>query len=217
MRNKFDSQLEELNRSLILMGAMCESAIAGAIKAMQNNDRELAESIIESDDDIDRMEKDIERLCLKLLLQQQPVAKDLRLISAALKMITDIERIGDQSADIAEIITFTDLSATPVTPLLIKMAEAAITMVNESIDAYVRSDLELAKKVQCDDDAVDRLFSSVKNDIIEMIGRDTSYGEQAVDIIMISKYLERIADHATNIAEWVEFSITGMHKQNKCC
>lgn len=211
MRNKFEMQLEELNNSLIMMGAMCESAIAGALKALQTGDRQLAKTVMSSDGDIDRKEKEIESLCFRLLLQQQPVAGDLRLISAALKMITDIERIADQAADIAEIITFADLSENISNGHMAQMAQAAITMVNESVDAYVKGDLTLARKVISDDDTVDGLFSAIKNDIIKQIAADDSSGEQAVDVLMIAKYLERIGDHATNIAEWVEFSITGTH------
>lgn len=213
MRNKFDSQLELLNNSLISMGALCESAIAGAVKALMNRDLALAESIIELEAEIDRKEKDIEGLCLKLLLQQQPVAKDLRLVSAALKMITDMERIGDQAADIAEIVTYVDLSDSINRVHISDMAQAVIKMVVESIDAFVRSDLELAQSVIKYDDVVDDLFSAIKKDVISLIASGNRNGEQFVDLIMIAKYLERIGDHAAIIAEWVVFSITGVHKE----
>lgn len=215
MRNKFDTQLENLNNSLISMGALCESAIASAVKALMNNDLSLAEKAIAAEKEIDQKEKDIESLCLKLLLQQQPVAKDLRLISAALKMITDMERIGDQAADIAEIVTFTDLSNSINRVHINDMAKATIKMVVDSIEAFVKRDLSLAKSVIEYDDIVDDLFAAIRTDIISLISKDSDYSEQFVDIIMIAKYLERIGDHATNIAEWVVFSITGEHKEAK--
>ncbi len=211
IRSKFDSELEKLNNDLILMGAMCEEAISGAIKALETDDKALAAKLVSDDDKIDMKEREIENECLKLMLQQQPVAKDLRLISAALKMITDMERIGDQAADIAEIIGFSDLSAHVSRPRLIDMARATAKMVTESIDAFVRRDLELARKVRDDDDIVDALFRDVRGEVTASITNKTGSGEEAVDVIMIAKYLERIGDHATNIAEWVEFAITGNH------
>ncbi|HZJ77980.1 MAG TPA: phosphate signaling complex protein PhoU [Clostridia bacterium] len=214
MRNKFEAQLEILNNDLIAMGALCENAIACAIKALNNNDKGLAEKVIEADKRIDTSEKDIESLCLKLILQQQPVARDLRLISAALKMITDMERIGDQAADIAEIVTFVDLSESKNYVHIAEMAQAAIKMVTDSIDAFVKRNLELAMSVIDYDDVVDNLFMEIKNDLIELISTDKSNGEQALDILMIAKYLERIGDHAENIAEWVVFSITGKHAKH---
>lgn len=213
MRNKFDIQLEELNDDLIVMGALCENAIACAVKALKNNDIELAKEAIKVEKEIDQKEKDIESLCLKLLLQQQPVAKDLRLISSALKMITDMERIGDQAADIAEIFTYIDLAESKNNIHISDMAEATIKMVTDSIDAFVKRDLDLANAVIKYDDIVDELFTKIKNDLIQLIACDTKYGEQALDILMIAKYLERIGDHAVNIAEWVVFSITGTHEE----
>lgn len=211
MRNKFDTQLEILNNDLIAMGALCENAIACAVKALENNDRELAEDAMKAEREIDQKERDIEGLCLKLLLQQQPVAKDLRLISSALKMITDMERIGDQASDIAEIVAYVNLSESKNHVHVSDMARATIKMVNDSIDAFVKRDPELANSVIGYDDIVDELFLKIKSDLIDLIARDTSYGEQALDILMIAKYLERIGDHAVNIAEWVVFSITGTH------
>jgi len=212
MRNKFDEQLSQLNDMLVEMGAMIEKAIKHATEAIFNHDKKKAKKAIAADRDIDNMEKEIETLCLRLLLRQQPVARDLRLISAALKMITDMERIGDQAADISEIAKFLignkyiiDLENIPL------MAEATSKMVTESIDAFVKRDLELAQKVIDDDDVVDDLFDKVKRDVIELIQKDHANGEQAIDFIMIAKYFERIGDHATNIAEWVVFSITGRH------
>ncbi|MEG2428821.1 MAG: phosphate signaling complex protein PhoU, partial [Oscillospiraceae bacterium] len=172
-----------------------------------------AKQAIAEDKEIDQKEKDIEGLCLKLLLQQQPVAKDLRLISAALKMITDMERIGDQAADIAEIVTFTDLRESQNSVHIADMSYATMKMVTDSIDAFVQRDLNLAKEVIEYDDVVDNLFCSIKSDIIDLILKDPQKSEEAVDIIMIAKYFERIGDHATNIAEWVAFSITGNHKE----
>ena len=212
MRNKFDEQLSRLHDMLIEMGAMIERAITIAIKALVEQNEELANKAISYDDEIDQMEKEIEALCLRLLLQQQPVAKDLRLISAALKMITDMERIGDHAADISEI-TLMLIDKTYIKKLehIPMMADATVKMVTESIDAYVKMDLVLANQVIEYDDVVDDLFDKVKFDLIEVIQQDKANGPQAIDLIMIAKYFERIGDHATNIAEWVVFSITGKH------
>jgi phosphate transport system protein len=211
MRNKFEEQLELLYVELIEMGSMCEQTISNAIKALINKDIELAKQVMEKDSEIDNKEREIESLCLKMLLQQQPVARDLRQISSALKMITDMERIGDQAGDIAEIVTVADISAENFMDIA-KMGEATMKMVTESIDAYVRRDLQLAKKVIDDDDIVDDYFDQIKTELIELISENVNNGEYAIDLLMIAKYFERIGDHATNIAEWVEFSITGEHK-----
>ncbi|HOD93455.1 MAG TPA: phosphate signaling complex protein PhoU [Clostridia bacterium] len=213
MRSKFDMQLETLNNSLIGMGVLCEKAIESAIKALLENDLVLAKKVMESVKDINQTEKDIEAMCLKLILQQQPVARDLRQISSILKMITDMDRIGVQAGDIAEIVTFADLSESKDRVHIADMAKATIKMVSESIDAFVKKDVELANQVIAYDDVVDDLFTKVKNGIVNLISKDKKHGEQAVDIIMIAKYLERIGDHATNIAEWVVFSITGVHME----
>ena len=215
MREKFDQQLGKLNRMLIEMGAMIETAISNAIRALKTRDVELANAVIAGDNDIDEMEKSIERLSLKLLLQQQPVAGDLRLISAALKVITDMERIGDQAADIAEITTM--LAGLTVIKLdhVSQMAEATSRMVTQSVDAFVKKDLALARDVKAMDDNVDELFRLVKTDIIRLIQSDRSESEQAVDLLMIAKYFERIGDHAENIAEWVEYAIVGVHDSHK--
>ena len=214
MRSNFDRQLSELNRSLIEMGAMCEEIIALATKALAEGDMELAKRVDTLGADIDRMERTIESMCLRLLLQQQPVARDLRQISAALKMITDMERIGDQAEDIAEIISFIDGHTSENDTLMREMAKAVIQMVTESVDAYVKHDIALAEKVIADDDIVDDYFDSVKKKLIGSIARNPGDGEYALDILMIAKYFERIGDHATNIAEWVIFSITGVHKED---
>ena len=213
MRSRFDQQLALLNRELIEMGALCEEVIAAAAKALMEGDTALAARVISRAGEIDRKEREIESLCLKLLLQQQPVARDLRQISAALKMITDMERIGDQAADISELVIY--LSKGPYCKELIhlpQMAQTAIRMVSGSIDAYVKKDLALARDVMATDDVIDGLFVVVKDELIEKIRQDASAGSQALDLLMIAKYFERIGDHAQNIAEWVEYSITGQHK-----
>lgn len=212
MRNKFDEQLELLKTHMIQMGALCETAIASATKALIDGDLELARKAISADIEIDQKEREIESLCLKLLLQQQPVAKDLRQISSALKMITDMERIGDQAADISEITLLANVKPSADTSNIADMARATIKMVTDSIDAYVRQDLNLAKDVIDYDDVVDALFDEVKKELIRLISSDAANGEYAIDLMMIAKYLERIGDHATNIAEWVEFSIAGSHR-----
>ncbi|HIX99345.1 phosphate signaling complex protein PhoU [Eubacterium sp. ER2] len=211
MRNKFDMQLELLNEQLTRMGELCELAINRVTKALVEGNLEQAKKVMAADEEIDQMEKDIERLCLKLLLQQQPVAKDLRQISAALKMITDMERIGDQTADIAEIIISAGMSEAGDVKKIEEMSAGVARMVNDSVTAYVERDLELARKVMEADDNIDKLFDEIRASIIKLIAEGNK-GEQGVDLVMISKYLERIGDHATNIAEWVEFSITGVHK-----
>lgn len=213
MRNRFDEQLFELNRELIEMGAMCEEAIASAVKALITGDMELAGSVKMNNSAIDQMERDIESRCMKLLLHQQPVARDLRLISAALKMITDMERIGDQAEDIAEIITFLNGRTMEGIELIEEMACETIEMVTASVDAFVKKDVMLAKKVIARDDIVDDYFSKVKCGIISLITENHADGEFALDLLMISKYFERIGDHATNIAEWVIYSVTGTHKE----
>ena len=211
MRNKFDMQLELLNEQLTRMGELCELAINRVTKALVEGNLEQAKKVMAADEEIDKMEKDIERLCLKLLLQQQPVARDLRQISAALKMITDMERIGDQTADIAEIIISAGMSEAGDVKKIEEMSAGVARMVNDSVTAYVERDLELARKVMEADDNIDGLFDDIRRSIINLIA-EGNRGEQGVDLIMIAKYLERIGDHATNIAEWVEFSITGVHK-----
>lgn len=211
MRSQFDKQLAKLHRELIEMGALCEQVIALSSQALTNRDTALAEKVAPLDHEIDRKERDIENLCLRLLLQQQPVAGDLRQISAALKMITDMERIGDQASDIAEIIETTDFSVPTNDVKLAKMAETTIAMVTESIDAYVKQDLELVREVIARDDEVDDLFLEVRQEIADDMV-EAGDPMSSLDLLMIAKYFERIGDHATNIAEWVEFSITGTHK-----
>ena len=211
MRERFFGQLEKLNNMLLDMGKLIGNSITMATTALKTQNKELAKETIEFDHDINQIEKSIEALCLKLLLQQQPVARDLRFVSSALKMITDMERIGDQAADIAEISLYIDKPFIKKLEHIPQMADVTIRMVADSIDAYVNSDLDLANDVIARDDLVDELFTTVKNDLIEMIGQNPDNGEQAIDLIMIAKYYERIGDHATNIAEWVVYSITGQH------
>lgn len=212
MRHRFDRELSLLNQELIQMGSMIENSIEGAAQALIQRDLELAKVIIAADDDIDSMENQIEARCLKLLLQQQPVASDLRLISSILKMITDLERIGDQAQDISEIvIILSNSSFIKDLTHLPKMAEATIKMVKESIDAFVNKDIALANRVIEYDDVVDDLFVIIKDELISLIREDVKNGEQAIDLLMIAKYFERIGDHAQNIAEWVVYSITGEH------
>ena len=211
MRSRFDEQLALLNRELIEMGSLCEEVIALVSRALTEGDRELAAKVAPLDEEIDQKERAIESLCLKLLLQQQPVARDLRQISAALKMITDMERIGDQAEDISEIIIYLDGRTAEHDDLLRSMARATIKMVTESVDAYVKHDTILAEKVIADDDTVDDYFEQVKRALIGKIAANPDDGEYALDLLMIAKYFERIGDHAVNIAEWVIFSITGVH------
>ena len=211
MRSRFDNQLAELNRELIEMGAMCEESISMALKALMEGDKALAKKVAGLDVAIDQKERSIESMCLKLLLQQQPVARDLRQISAALKMITDMERIGDQAEDIAEIISFLDGRPAENDDLMREMAKATIKMVTESVDAYVKHDIMLAEKVVAYDDTVDDYFDQVKRRLITKIAEEPADGEYALDLLMIAKYFERIGDHAVNIAEWVVFSLTGEH------
>lgn len=214
MRNIFDKQLVKLNNELIEMGSLVGKSIETAVTALVNQDVKKAKQAIKSDEEINHQEKEIENLCLKLLLQQQPVAKDLRLISAVLKMITDLERIGDHAADISEItITLADNPYVVDLRGIEKMAKETMEMVIKSIEAFVNKDLEIANEVIKHDDIVDDLFIEIKKEVIKLINEKPEDGEQVADILMIAKYFERIGDHATNIAEWVIFSITGKHEE----
>lgn len=216
MRNRFDRQLVQLNNELIEMGSMIEKAISDTVKALVNQDIELASNVIEYDEEIDHQEREIEQLCLKLLLQQQPVAKDLRLISAALKMITDMERIGDHATDISEItIELSKESYIKKLDHIQQMAKETMVMLVQSVEAFVNKDMDKARTVIVHDDVVDDLFNKVKAELIAMIHEDVNAGEQASDLLMAAKYFERIGDHATNISEWVIFSITGQHPDDK--
>lgn len=214
MRNNFDAQLAHLNDLLSQMGALCEEVIASVSKALSDKDTALAEKVVTVDAEIDRKEREVESICLKLLLQQQPVARDLRQISAALKMITDMERIGDQAADIAEMVRFLQGHPTSECEEPMKnMAVSVISMVTESVEAFVKQDIDLAKEAIRRDDVVDEYFDSIKKHLIARIAETPRDGEYALDLLMIAKYLERIGDHAVNIAEWVIFSVTGEHER----
>ncbi len=209
MRSEFDGQLQSLHKELIEMGALCEKAIAMAAKALSEGNIKTANKVPELSAEIDRKERDIEAMCMKLLLQQQPVAKDLRMISSALKMVTDMERIGDNSGDIAEIVTMENITASDNTEHIQNMARATIKMVTDSIDAFVKRDIDLANAVIAYDDVVDGFFDEIKTDLIGQFGSPESNGEKVLDLLMIAKYFERMGDHAAEIAKWVLFSITG--------
>ena len=213
MRNRFDEQLSQLNTELITMGALCEEAISGAAKYLIDNDSALKEKVIDTDKQIDRKERDIENLCLRLILHQQPVATDLRLISSALKMISDMERIGDQASDIAEIVKFVNKTNLRENVHIGDMARATIKMVTDSIDSFVKRDMDIAQSVILHDDTVDNLFLKIKGELISAIKDGTGDAEALIDLLMIAKYFERIGDHAENIAEWVIYSITGKHAE----
>ena len=210
MRNYFDEQLELLNVELIRMGSLCEDAIMGASCTLMGEEG-FAKQVNDAEHEIDQKERDIENLCFKLLLKQQPVARDLRQVSAALRMISDMERIGDQASDIVENARYIQGDTYESNLHIRDMAEATMKMVTDSIDSFVKRDLELARKTMKEDDVVDELFNKVKTELIGLIGEDSSKGEMCLDLLMIAKYFERIGDHATNIAEWVEYSITGVH------
>lgn len=215
MRNRFDQQLEKLNVELVTMGALCEDALTYAIRALFDRESDMAERAEEAEKQIDQMEREIESICMRLLLQQQPVARDLRVISSALKMIGDMERIGDQAADIAEIVKYLKEDDVPNLRHLREMSDFAAGMVTASINSFVRQDLDLAKKVILDDDVVDGYFEKVKETLIGLIADGDKDGAFLLDVLMIAKYIERIGDHATNIAEWVVYSITGEHPEER--
>jgi phosphate transport system regulatory protein PhoU len=211
MRNRFDEQLAMLNVELIKMGSLCELVISNSMKGLIDDNDEMLKLVFETDSEIDEKEREIETMCFKLMLQQQPVARDMRTISSALKMITDMERIGDQASDIAEIAQYIENDQSKNHTHIAAMAESAAAMVTDAIKSFVSKDLDLAYKVMAEDDIVDNHFDEVRNDLIELIrGKETS-PERCLDLLMIAKYFERIGDHAVNIAEWVEFSITGEH------
>ena len=213
MRNRFGEQLERLHVEMIQMGALCEDAISAAAQALMKGDEDLARAAGEAEREIDQKEREVENLCLKLLLQQQPVARDLRTISSALKMISDMERIGDQAADIADLSKhIEDKAVTGDIINIRKMAEDTVRMVTESIDAFVKGDLELCRKVIDDDDKVDDAFNDIKEKLAEVLNNGKPDASIGLDILMAAKYFERIGDHAVNIAEWVEYSITGNHR-----
>lgn len=210
MREYFDIELANLNNQLIGMGTLVESAIKNAVEIIANNSAELLEKAREQEELINTSERKIQNHCIRLLLHQAPVAHDLREVSSALKMITDLERIGDQAIDIAEVSQYIKSRNNVINVTHIdEMANQASKMVTLAIDAFVKKDFDLAKKVSQSDDVIDELFDKVKEETVEIIQRDKALGEEAIDLMMIAKYLERIGDHAVNIAEWVAFSITG--------
>ena len=212
MRDIYQEQLKNLHQELMKMGAACEEIIDLAARSLTDYDRELEEKTAQVGASIDESERTIETICLKLLLRQQPVARDLRQISAAMKMITDMERIGDQAEDIVDLVPKMKQGAGENYSQIRQMAKAAQYMVTEAVNAYVRQDLEFAKVVMDYDDVVDNYFNQIKNDILGFIAANPDEGEYALDLLMIDKYFERIGDHCTNIAEWVEFSVTGIHR-----
>ena len=214
MRSRFDEQLNRLNAALIELGGMVEYAIGGGVKALCRQDLPLAREVMAFDHAVDQKEREIEQMCIRLLLQQQPVAKDLRFISAALKMITDMERIGDQAADISELVAMLDPRTFERAPVHIPdMGDQAIAMVKAAVSAFVARDMEAAQRVIADDDRQDQLFGAVRDELVAWIAQEPMNGAQALDLMMIAKYLERIGDHAVNIAEWVQFAVTGTHKE----
>ncbi len=209
MRSRFDQQLRELHTEMVRLGGLCETAIAAAAQALLTGSREQAQAAGAAEREIDRLEREIEQLCLELLLRQQPVARDLRDISSALKMLSDLERIGDQAADIAELTRFTGTLPAMGEGHIRQMAQTAIHMVAGSVAAFVQADLDLATAVVEEDDAMDELFCQVREDLLQLIRAGQSAAGQALDLLMVAKYFERIGDHAVNVAEWVRFSITG--------
>lgn len=215
MRSRFEEQLSMLYHEMIEMGALCEEIISLVSAALKGENTLMAAQTAMLDKEIDQKERDIESLCMKLLLRQQPVAGDLRQISAALKMITDMERIGDQAEDIAEMVPFLTGCANEGNSVVIEMASAVMKMVTDSVDAYVKRDVEAAQAVIRCDDIVDDCFLKVKNQLITLIAADSADGEYALDLLMTAKYFERIGDHAVNLAEWVIYAVTGVHKSEE--
>lgn len=211
MREYYTAQLETLNTNMIQMGALCEDAISAAIQSLLEDDRTIAKKVTDTELEIDQMERDIERQCMRLLLMQQPVATDLRVVSSALRMIADLERIGDQAFDIADITKSGSFQGFSGKVHIKEMAKAAIHMVTDSVDSYVKQDVQLAKRVTEEDDVVDELFLKVRRELAKLIHTDQNASEQALDLLMIAKYLERIGDHAVNVSEWVIYSVTGKH------
>lgn len=215
MATRFQRQLNELHVNLITLGSLCEKAITLSAKAIQSQEEELAKQVFETDRDIEKKERELETLCMHLLLHQQPVAGDLREISAALRMLSDMERIGDQAADIADLSLFIDKSKVQIPDIIGRMVDATVEMVTKSIDAFVKSDLDLCRKVINDDDRVDEAFNEVKEMLADMIYSQNMDAKAGLDLLMTAKYIERIGDHAVNIAEWVEYSMTGIHRNNE--
>lgn len=212
MRSYFDGELTRLNSEMLLMGALCEDAISCAVKCLTDGDTKTKEGAFSAECEIDRKEREIEQLCMKLLVRQQPVATDFRTVTAALKMISDMERIGDQSRDIAEIAEYVTSVGLQAKINITDMARAAVEMVTQSVDSFVKKDIETARSVAAMDDIVDALFLKIKSELITAVQNGHENAEALVDLLMITKYFERIGDHAENIAEWVVYAITGEHK-----
>ena len=213
MRSVFEQELDELNQELSGMGTRVESIIEDTFEAFKTNDRDTLTKIAHGDSEIGRMEKDIETKCLSLMLRQQPVAKDLRHISMALKVVTDLERIGDHAVDIAELaLRLNDKDSDTMVNYLPEMVDNVKIMLRESIDAFVTKDMEQAKSIEKRDDIIDGLFCKVKDEVVELLKADSALSDKAVDLLMVAKYLERIGDHAVNVCEWTEFFDTGLVK-----
>lgn len=215
MRTRFDKQLEQLHVELIKMGSLCEQAITLAAQALDEPEPDVVRKVAVMEGEIDEKEREIENICMRLLLQQQPVARDLRIISAALKMISDLERIGDQAADISDLAPYIVKSSINSKVQIHDMAAATIRMVTLSVDAFVKNDLELAESVVISDDIVDDLFNKIKGELLGLIQKNNVDPRAALDILMAAKYFERIGDHAVNVAEWVQYSITGIHQSDE--
>lgn len=214
-RTRFDEQLEELHVELIKMGSLCEEAISLSAQALEKNEEKTKERVFALETEIDQMEREVETRCMRLLLHQQPVARDLRAISAALKMISDMERIGDQAADIVELVPYIAKSEYKNKVDIAKMAKETVSMVTDSVEAFVKKDLELAAQVIEHDDIVDEMFAEIKKKLMELVRNQDVDAEPALDLLMAAKYFERIGDHAVNVAEWVEYSVTGIHKSSE--
>ncbi|MDO4454406.1 MAG: phosphate signaling complex protein PhoU [Eubacteriales bacterium] len=214
-RTRFDDQLEELHVELIKMGSLCEEAISLSAQALEKNEEKTKERVFALETEIDQMEREVETHCMRLLLHQQPVARDLRAISAALKMISDMERIGDQAADIVELVPYIAQSECKNKVNIAEMAKATVSMVTDSVEAFVKKDLKLAEQVIEKDDVVDEMFASIKKKLMELVRSQNVDAEPALDLLMAAKYFERIGDHAVNVAEWVEYSVTGIHKSSE--
>ncbi len=211
MREHFEEELSKLSNALVEMGALCEDAISCAVKYLLKNDAQMKENAAEAEKQIDQKEREIETMCMRLLIQQQPVATDFRMVTSALKMISDMERIGDQALDIAEIAEYvTDDIKSKID--IKEMAETTVKMVMNSVDSYVRKDIGIANSVIGLDDTVDALFDKAKSELINVIRTENENAEGLLDLLMVAKYFERIGDHAENIAEWVIFAVTGNHK-----
>ena len=215
MPTHFERQLEELHKHLITLGNLCEKAITLSAESIQMQEQKTAKMVFETDHEIEKKERELESLCMHLLLHQQPVAGDLREISAALGMISDMERIGDQAADIADLSLFIDKTKVRIPDTISEMAKVTVDMVTESVEAFIKSDLELCRKVIRDDDLVDTAFNQVKEMLADLIYKQNLDAKAGLDLLMTAKYIERIGDHAVNIAEWVEYSITGIHRNNE--